>query len=235
MVDNDADALKALGQRITKAISFGGGRLKVAQRTGIHVGTIDRYMAGKTEPSALKLASIADVCEVEIAWLLGQRGHAEILELIPTALADTPPARLDADFVPVPYVDVKASAGAGRLVLPGEGEADAIMMLKVAWLRSIGVSPRHAQIITAVGDSMEETIRDGDLLLVDRGIDRVMDNGIYVVALAGLVLVKRLQVRFDGAITLISDNPKYPTETVPRDQTASLQVEGRVRWFGRTI
>ncbi len=47
-------------------------------------------------------------------------------------------------------------------------------------------------MITATGDSMEETIRDGDVLLVDTSIDRVKDNAIYIVAYGDALLVKRL-------------------------------------------
>lgn len=97
------------------------------------------------------------------------------------------------------------------------------------------VNPRFAEVLVAVGDSMEPTIRDGDLLLLDRSIDRVVDNGIYVLVLAGMVLLKRIQTRRDGSVVLKSDSERYDDETVPAGEVPDLRIEGRVRWFGRTI
>ncbi len=83
---------------------------------------------------------------------------------------------------------------------------------------------------------MEPTIRDGDLLLIDRSIDRIVDNGIYVVVVAGMVVVKRLQTRVDGSVVLRSDNrERYDDELIAAHDVPDLIVEGRVRWFGRTI
>ncbi|MBH0619495.1 helix-turn-helix transcriptional regulator, partial [Salmonella enterica] len=79
------------------------------------------------------------------------------------------------------------------------------------------------------------TIRDGDMLLVDRSIDRVVDNGIYVVVFGGAVLVKRVHIRRDRSVVLRSENAVYPEEVVPADEVPDLVIEGRVRWFGRTI
>ena len=59
---------------------------------------------------------------------------------------------------------------------------------------------------------LDPTIRDGDLILVDRSVDKVVDNGIYVVTFGGLVLVKRIQSRRDGGVILISDEPSVRKE-----------------------
>lgn len=83
---------------------------------------------------------------------------------------------------------------------------------------------------------MEPTIRDGDVLLVDTSIDSIRDNGIYVVVFNGFVLVKRIHVRRDGGVRLISDNQAlYEPDDVPAAETPSLTIAGRVMWFGRSI
>ena len=89
--------------------------------------------------------------------------------------------------------------------------------------------------MTARGDSMEETIRDGDVLLVDTSIDRVRDNSIYVIVYGDMVLVKRIHGRINGSLQLISDNPRYPAEEVAKAEVDQLQVAGRVAWYGRSI
>jgi phage repressor protein C with HTH and peptisase S24 domain len=89
--------------------------------------------------------------------------------------------------------------------------------------------------LTARGDSMEETIRDGDVLLVDTSIDRVRDNSIYVVVYGDMVLVKRIHGRINGSLQLISDNARYPAEEVSKSEVDLLHIAGRVMWFGRSI
>ena len=63
----------------------------------------------------------------------------------------------------------------------------------------------------------------------------MVDNGIYIIIHASLVLLKRVHPTRDGAVTLISDNPIYPRETVPAAEVAELEIAGRVMWFGRSI
>ncbi|MGX5776476.1 LexA family transcriptional regulator [Methylorubrum zatmanii] len=155
--------------------------------------------------------------------------------------ADTPmiaPDAITADgehFVRIPRFDVRASAGPGVAPQPSDLIAQSDIAFRDAWLRALGVSPDNAQFLVADGDSMEPTIKDRDLLLIDRRIDRVVSNSIYVVVLAGHVMVKRLQLLFDGSILLISDNDRYQPERIDKSEVDRLQVEGRVRWFGRAL
>jgi phage repressor protein C with HTH and peptisase S24 domain len=50
-------------------------------------------------------------------------------------------------------------------------------------------------------------IRDGDLLLIDTMEDRVSSFGVYALEIGGERLVKRVEPKLDGSLTLISDNP----------------------------
>jgi phage repressor protein C with HTH and peptisase S24 domain len=143
-------------------------------------------------------------------------------------------------FVLIPHFDVQAGAGPGRLSVrepstpydePAGGE---VIAFREDWLRKKGINPHTAHVLTAVGDSMEPTIRDGDLLLVDRAIDRVRDLGLYVVTWGGFVMVKRVELRRDGTLVLKSDNRQYAEVLVGPDEIESLAVEGRVRWIART-
>ena len=138
-------------------------------------------------------------------------------------------------FVSVPMLKMRASAGVGQIAIQGEPQREDIVSFREDWLRSIGLLPGRAEAMTAIGDSMEPTIRDGDLLLVDRSIDRVVNHGIYVLVYNGAVLVKRVQLRLDGSLVLKSDNTIYGEEVVAKNEATELIIEGRVRWFGRKI
>ena len=138
-----------------------------------------------------------------------------------------------AGYVALPLLDVTASAGSGSFALGGPSGSIAA---RESWLRTIGAHPTRTEALTARGDSMEPTIRDGDLLLVDRSIDSIMDDAVYVVTVFGAVKVKRVTRRTDGAVVLSSDNPRHPPETVPRSEVEDvLTIEGRVRWCGRLM
>lgn len=219
-----AEIRKEIAVRIGALIA-GSTQRAFAQRVGVSQTTINQYLQGQQDPRLSQLVKIAEGAGRSLAWLV-------------TGVEAGAPATVDkADgFVPVPRLQVKASAGAGAVAVPEDLEDEGVVMFREAWMRRIGVNPRTAQALTAIGDSMEPTIRDGDLLLVDRSIDRIVDNGIYVVVLGGMVLVKRVQVKRDGSILLRSDNTDlYEAEQVPPDEVNALMVEGRVRWFGRTI
>jgi len=235
-----------LADRIRVSAERAGGGNKLSQKTGIPRSTLETYITGQSEPQVSRLIEIAKVAEVNVAWLATGEGPQFLTEEsivedfkktgaleLPAAVVSRTPEGPEG-FVLIPRLEVEASAGNGREVAQIY-QPDQTVAFKESWLRRIGVSPNNAHALSAVGDSMEPTIRDGDLLLVDTSIDRVSDNGIYIVVLAGLVFVKRLHVRRDGSLVLKSDNPSYPDEDVPAADTADLHVAGRVRWFGRSI
>ena len=83
---------------------------------------------------------------------------------------------------------------------------------------------------TAVGESMLPNIRDGDLLLVDTTEKRFRAFGVYVLEIAGERLVKRVQPKLNGSLTLISDNATYEPEYISPAQAEDIAVVGRVVW-----
>ncbi len=138
------------------------------------------------------------------------------------------------EFTLVPRLQVRAAAGAGAVNYEIEEIPDAMLAFRRDWLRQRGVDPRYAAIITAYGDSMEPTIRHGDALLVNTAIRDVRGEGIYVVRVEDMLLVKRIGIGLDH-ITLISDNPAINDEVITRDRLSNLHIVGRVVWFGREI
>lgn len=196
-----------------------------------------------TMPGLDKLVQIAEAGGVTLDWLArgvgpksaeaqpdfvvsGPRGEVVLV-------AEAKNSVITQEFALIPRLDVQASAGDGRIAL-GEDPLEYLAFQR-GWLRGKGINPDRARILTARGDSMEETIRDGDVLLVDTSIDRIRDNAIYVVIYGEMVLVKRVHGRLNGSLQLISDNPRYPPEEVTAGEVDQLNIAGRVMWFGRTI
>lgn len=194
---------------------------------GISDSTLGNYERDQRIPDAEFLARLRDRANVDLNWLVSGQGRPFMVD------SDSPLVELRG-FVPIPRLEIRASAGNGRVAMVEEAETG-IVAFREEWLRRLGVNPKHATIIIAEGDSMADTISHGDLVLIDRSVDRIVDNGIYVLVYDGLVLLKRVQVKRNGVVLLKSDNAAYETEEVDPHELPELIIEGRVRWAGGAI
>lgn len=234
--------------RLTRALKETRTKIpELSRRSGVADSTIRNWLVIPADkkpsmPSAENAADIAQALDISLQWLIAGRGEmrpAEVVAIFKDQAASPGFSGVSTgsgeweNFAMVPRLVVQASAGPGALV---EHE-DAVDMIafQESWLRKRGINPQAARALTVRGDSMEPTIRSGDVLLVDTSKDRVEDNGIYVVVSAGYVLVKRVHPRRDGSLMLISDNQAYPPEDVPAVEANDFHVAGRVMWFGRSI
>lgn len=157
----------------------------------------------------------------------------------PVAQSVTPTLAKPDDFLQVPVLDVALAAGDGRHNY-GE-EVVSHLAFRKDWLRGIGVSPSAAVIARAEGESMYPTIRDGDLVLIDRGraeppakVREPSDQRpapIYAVLDGDGSRVKRLELAAPGVLALASDNPTHQTEYRP---LSAVSIIGRVMWWGHT-
>lgn len=132
----------------------------------------------------------------------------------------------------VPKLAVGASAGAGALA-DGEALAGKVGFDK-QWLRKLGVEPRNVSLIRVDGDSMQPALNDGDDIMVDKGAAlKPLRDGIHVIRIDGVLMVKRLAPAPGGRLSVLSDNPAYPSW--PDRDPAEVQVVGRVVWVGRRL
>lgn len=137
-------------------------------------------------------------------------------------------------FILVPRYDVTGSMGNGH-VIQSEQIVDHLAF-RAEWVRTeLGTSPNHLVLISAVGDSMEPTLRAHDLLLIDRSVLSVKQDSIYAFAVDGELRVKRIQRLFDGSLIIKSDNPEYTTESLTPQQAETINIIGRVVWSGRRM
>lgn len=137
-------------------------------------------------------------------------------------------------FILVPRYDVTGSMGNGHSV-HGEHVVD-MLAFRAEWVRTeLGTSPDNLILISAIGDSMEPTLRAHDLLLIDRGVTSITQDAIYAFSVDGELRVKRMQRLIDGGIVIRSDNQNYPSETLVSDQVNLVNIVGRVVWSGRRM
>lgn len=134
-------------------------------------------------------------------------------------------------LVHIQQLQVGASAGPGSLA---DDEIAGSMAFGPKWLKQLGTDPANLSLITVDGDSMDPTLCDGDDIMVDHSAAETHPrDGIYVLRMDDVLLVKRLAVGPSGKISIRSDNPQYPDwDDV---DVVTINIIGRVVWTGRKL
>ena len=207
-------------QRLRRLAELVGSVNALAKSSGIAQSTIRKYFE-KGEPPRSIIFKLADAAGVRAEWLLTGVGPLQ-------AGAD----EVGGDVVWIPEYDVRASAGYGHET--GYESVDRFVALRRDWLRnSLRVDPTQLCLIHIEGDSMEPTLRPGNISLVDCS-DTAIRDGIFALNLDNALHVKRLHRSDDGKIDIISDNPKYSLRQIAtRSVGEELRIVGRVVWADR--
>lgn len=122
------------------------------------------------------------------------------------------------------------SAGRGKLVSEAPYVVRHLDVLE-SWARTtLGCAdPSRVKLLTCVGDSMEGTIKDRDVVFVDLAQNCFTHPGIYVLSVGENLLVKRLDMTVTGDLEVISDNrEKYAAQRVHAADLSQVSVAGKV-------
>ncbi|WP_435101058.1 LexA family transcriptional regulator [Arhodomonas sp. AD133] len=201
----------------------------IEQQTGIAQSLVRKYLNARSIPGADKLVALAQVTGVSLTWLATGEGSQEVTPS-PASQANT---EIVDEYALIPRYDVHVSAGHGAVV-EREQEVQRLAFRK-DWLRREGFTPDNLVLVTAMGDSMEPTIGEDDLILVDTSRNEVRDDSIYVLQVDGETFAKRLQRDWSGGVWIRSDNPQYHDQHVGPDDYKNLKIVGRVVWIGRRV
>lgn len=227
-------AVAERAERLRQAVRESGGNTAVAKRAGMHIGTLNNYLGGR-DMKAEALVSLASATGVRLEWLARGTGPMHSSE---SGLFETGTEMAGDDLIsPTPGTvrisryDTRAAAGGGATM---EGAIIGSIEFMEDWLRrSIRRDPRSLALLECWGDSMEPTIKDGDILMIDTAARDVLSGRIYVLQVDGELRVKRVEKRIAGPVLVVSDNDRYPVEELSADQVERLRVVGEVVWFGR--
>ena len=143
------------------------------------------------------------------------------------------PQRDDIDYEQfdfVPMAEAHLSAGGGAFVL-SESFSEFYAFRK-DWLRSVVSAVINAVLMKVRGGSMEPTLHDGDVVMIDTGRILVYDDYLYAIGRDDLIFVKRLVRTSDGKVRVISDNPDIQPELV---HLRDMRIIGQVIWFAREL
>lgn len=221
----------------------------LAEQIGVTTVTLYRWLNGTFDPSLPKLARMADVLNISLAWLVtgvGPKHRGQALQH----------AQLENYAVPT-----FESGGAGDEKSPlafHEPWALRLLLGSAAEPTSYGPSTMDPPLLIEVrDDSMEPTIAQGDLLLVDRAFGTRPDqldkarrhgfsphDGLYAfrprgphpkAAATTHPVFRRVQFKLEGTMLIRCDNPRYPEEFYgPKDPNRPKPL-GRVVWHAGRI
>lgn len=217
----------SIKERLKILIDLLGFNIKqFSRQTGIPYRTLQNYLLGLREPTIENISKISTHLGINLNWLL--TGEGEIFIKKPETTPETTPE----DFILIPMVSGKISAGKGLSPIE-DAQVEIKLAFRKDWIKRKG-DPSKMSLIRVEGDSMEPTLRSGDIVLIDGNRNYVdLHGGIYAIFVLDSIMIKRIQLIFtEKKLKIISDNPKYEPIIVSPDE---ISVIGKVIWIGREI
>lgn len=197
--------------KLSNGRSIGGLRSDMAaDGHQIGTGTLARILKGDKGVRMESLQKVADYFGVEVDQLMREVDHA-------------------APFVEVVRIDVTLAAGSGQA--PGLQEQLGSLSFRRDFLAACGVTPESARIVNVRGTSMEPTIADRSVLLINSANTEPRNGGIYALAKGDEGLVVKRLVLVNGVWYGRSDNSDGNPDFEINDGIP-VTVIGRAVWVG---
>lgn len=203
-------------------INAGVSIASIAKEMGISVQSVYGWAEGSI-PKAERIERLAELLGVSLQWLAFGEGEIKAMGS-------------ETGGIIVPLLNVAHSAGFGG---SNGSWVDApivarLLELDPAWvtenLTCLSASSNLAMVRVS-GDSMEPTLRNSDIVLVDRGVTRINREGIFTVTFDDGCYIKRFQRIIGAKLMMISDNQFYkPQEFDPQDESLKFEVCGLALW-----
>lgn len=219
-----------------------GGRLKwariqagyenakdFAERMGINPTSYRAYE--NNQNMYAKLAhEFADRLNVPAKWLLkgGDLEHGVVVEAEDQFTLQAKEMGLSL----IPELELGYSMGGGSVF--SDYQRRGVVPFQRDWLRGF-MRGTFADLFVArgTGDSMQPTLLDGDLVLIDTAQKRIdQQDRIWALSYGDLGMIKRVRRLPGGTYRIMSDNPAVsPIDAADEE----MHVVGRVVWIGRTM
>lgn len=212
----------------------------VAEALGMRPGTL----ATAKSRDSIPYRELVDFCDSEgysLDLILRGMEVEELSEYHAVREPEAPISPMEPDYVMIPLVASEVAAG-----LEGSVPDDSIKdgyPFKRSWIRRVAGGLGRDKLSTLVlirarGLSMQPTINDGEIMLVNlRDRHEIANDSIYIVRTQdGGITVKRL-VSIEGGVLCLSDNKAYEAFEINLKPGEPLEarVLGRVCWVGREL
>lgn len=200
---------------------------ELSRMADVRTSFIYDVLSGKSlNPSTITLARVANALAVPLHELLGQefKGLGNIGN------------KGTQSFVNVPKLDIRIAADGGAEIVTSEDSAIEHYAFRRSWIRdTLQADPAHLRLLDIRGDSMEPTLCNADMILINTDKKLPSPPGIFVLHDGFGLVAKRLQILPNSQppkLSIISDNAQYaPYERNLND----VRIIGKVVWFARKL
>ncbi|HHF4530417.1 TPA: XRE family transcriptional regulator [Haemophilus influenzae] len=202
----------------------------MAEKLGLSLSALQNWETNQTEPVASMIITLAEELEVSPNYLLTGETNATLDENSNRiTLRESENSHSVADDEGFEWIDdcrdVIVTAGYGGI------NSDYLEVKKTKiereWLRARGLKAEDCGKYKVCGDSMDDTLKDGEDIIVNHASKTLIDGKIFVLNNQGSMLIKRIQRTFSG-VELISDNNAYRPIKLTAEEADSLLVIGQV-------
>lgn len=219
----DSQASNGFGERLRSLIAAKDLKpADFARKSGVPRARISEYLNDLRQPSPQYLFMMAKALGVEAEWL--RTGEGPVISIRTGGGAS--------GSVNLPEFDISYAMGGGAL-LADHADATTVAFPR-DWLRPI-IRGSFDQVFIArgEGDSMQPTLLDGDITIIDTA-QRALNSQdrLWAIQYGELGMIKRLRAQPDGGILVLSDNPTVAAFTA---YDGEVQLIGRVVWIGRRV
>lgn len=212
----------------------------LARACGVRPPSVNDWISGKTKSiEGENLLLAAQFLRVHPLWLAtgkgpmrgGDENGAQATDKESNVQAvDFSPKRARRGEIVITQYDVTASMGSGQVAPDSYIETIKNITVREDYLREQGVFYTRAEnlaVVTGFGESMDKTFHSGDPLIIDRGVNDVVVDGVYLFTLDGMLYIKRLQ-RLPKMIKMISDNEAFQPYDIRGEELDSMIIHARV-------
>ena len=198
-------------KRIVKEMGRGGVS-HAGKVIGVTRGTASRYISGALQGKRVpydKTAGYMRKLGLDPAPFFGEESH---------------------DYIQIPWMEAEASMGGGSAVV--SKRVISHMSFRADWVLAKG-NPKKMAVINAGGNSMEPTIPDDSIVLINEGkAYPPIDGKIYFVCYGSDIFIKRLKVQSERVVAIISDNGNKEEPVRPEEH---FEILGQAIWFGKEL
>ena len=212
-MDDQGTFVDEIALRIrVRASELGVTQADVAEKADIATSTLGNYWKGKRPIPITVLLRIAAALSTSVDRLLGSDAAGEM------------------DLVAIREVDL--AYGLGGTFSDGPVDLQTHYFPR-AWIESITSSPPSMLTIArGRGDSMQPTIQDGDMVMIDRGQRTIREqDAFWALTVGDIAMIKRIRVRGE-TVHILSDNDRVPPDHAHHEE---VNVVGRVIFIGRKV
>lgn len=213
--------------RLAFLLGLFDSRSAASEVAGVTAEQLSRYLAGAHGKGGTAkvpfdvISRLALKKGISLDWLARGEGPREI------------GMPVGGDYIHIPVYDARASSGFGTFF----SDDNIIQHMAIArtLLKGATVQEGRLAILFNAGRSNEPDLNDGDALIVDRSVERIVDDAYYVFDRDGSLLVKMIERDVRGGITLRSGSAAFTATPLSKEEAEHIRVLARVIWAGGLV